>query len=77
VEQCSLGTNKTLPQNATIFLDDDTVINDAPSMVVTRGNSNDEAEIIGNSIITVENICAFLKTGNEEFAVGINYFVEK
>lgn len=71
--QISLGTNKTLPQNATIYLDDDTVINeDDSSMVIIRGNESNLAEIIGTITITAENIYAFLKTGNEgEFAVDV------
>lgn len=58
----SLGTNRTLPNNATIYLDDDTVPDeDDSTMVVIKGNSSNIAEIIGNNTIEAEKIYAFLK----------------
>ena len=70
--QISIGDNRTLPGNAIIYLDDDTVINENDSnMVYIRGNSNIEAEIISNTTITAENIYAFLRTGNEKNAVNV------
>lgn len=73
VVQVSLGTNRTLPFNATLYLDDDTVpaSNDS-SMVIIRGNESNVAEIAGISTITANNLYVFMRTGNAgEFNVDV------
>ena len=71
--QVSIGANKTLPHNATIYLDDDTVPNESDAtMIVIRGNEENIAEIVGNSTITADRLYVFVKTGNEgEFNVDV------
>jgi len=71
--QISLGQNKLLPYNTLIYLDDDTTpnANDA-NQVVVRGNSNNRAEIVGNTNITADKLYVFLKTGElGDFSVDI------
>lgn len=49
--QISIGLNKSLPYNSIIYLDDDNIIDENDStMVIIKGNENNQAEIIGNNI---------------------------
>ncbi|MBO8183037.1 MAG: hypothetical protein H0Z28_09635 [Archaeoglobus sp.] len=71
--QISLGSNKLLPQNTEIYLDDDTIPDASdPTQVVIIGNNDNKAEIVGDSTITADKLYVFLKTGNAgDFKVDI------
>lgn len=71
-----LGSNKTLPQNTTIYLTHDKILNESNTILTIKGNINNSAEIIGDTTTGAENIYLFLRTGDIRGEVDFNVDLE-